>query len=80
MKGVALALLRRPTLWAIAVTQLFVVSPAGWWRRWPPLPWPDREYFRWRLQTQYGDPDHDPVPADVVAYLHWCKEERRALR
>jgi hypothetical protein len=76
----ALAVLRHPGLWVIGVTQLVVLSPPGWWRRFPPVPRPDPAYFRWRLQTQYGDPDHVPVPADVVAYLKWCKGERRALR
>jgi hypothetical protein len=80
MKGVAQAVLRHPGLWGIGLTQLFVLAPQGWWRRWPPVPSPDREYFRWRMQTQYGDPDHVPVPSDIVAYLHWCKEERRSLR
>jgi hypothetical protein len=25
------------------------------------------------MLTQYGDPDHAPVPADVVDYLVWCR-------
>jgi hypothetical protein len=62
------------------MVQLFALSPQGWWRRFPPVPRPDRQYYRWRLQTQYGDADHEPVAADVVAYLKWCKSERRALR
>ncbi|MEY2457389.1 MAG: hypothetical protein QOK06_2483, partial [Acidimicrobiaceae bacterium] len=39
----------------------------------PFLPLPDREYLRFRLQTQYGDPDRVPEPADLVTYLHWCR-------
>jgi hypothetical protein len=82
MKG-ALALgvvLRHPSLWRTGVRQLFALAPRGWWRQWPPLPLPDREYYRWRLQTQYGDPDHEPAPSDLVAYLKWCKREHRSLR
>ena len=74
------AVLRHPSLWATGIRQLFALSPDGWWKRWPPVPKPDREYYRWRLQTQYGDPDHVPIGSDVVAYLKWCKGERRALR
>jgi len=25
------------------------------------------------MQTAYGDPTHEPEPADVVTYLHWCR-------
>jgi hypothetical protein len=25
------------------------------------------------MQTAYGDADHDPEPADLVTYLHWCR-------
>ena len=60
--------------------QLFVLAAPGWWHRRPFLPLPDREYMRFRMVTQYGDPDHGMEPADVVAYLHWCRSYRRALR
>jgi hypothetical protein len=60
--------------------QVIALAAHGWWRRWPPLPAPDPAYLRFRLQTQYGDPDRRPEPADVVAYLKWCKESRPLLR
>jgi hypothetical protein len=34
---------------------------------------PDRAYLRFRLETQYGDPDRRPTAADVVSYLRWCQ-------
>ena len=74
------AVLRRPTLWAVGVVQLFRLAPSGWWRRWPPLPRPDPDYLRFRLQTQYGDPDREPEPADVVTYLHWCRSVAGSAR
>jgi hypothetical protein len=69
----AAAVAVRPRLWGIAVAQLLRVAAPGWWRRWPPVPLPAPEYLRFRLQTAYGDPDARPSPADVVAYLDWCK-------
>ena len=69
----AAAVAVRPALWLTAVVQLMRLAPAGWWRRWPPLPVPDRDYLRFRLVTQYGDPDHEPEPGDVVTYLEWCR-------
>ena len=80
MGRAAVAVAARPSLWATAVVQLFRMAPTGWWRRWPPLPAPDREYLRFRLQTQYGDPDRDPEPADLVTYLHWCRGYGKVAR
>ena len=74
------AVLRRPRLWGTAVHQVRVLAAPGWWRRPPFLPLPDADYMRFRLVTQYGDPAHAPEPADVIAYLHWCRAYRAALR
>ena len=76
----ALVLVRHPTLWATAAVQLLRLAVPGWWRRWPPLPSPDPDYLRFRLQTQYGDPDREPEPADVVSYLHWCRSYGKVAR
>lgn len=67
------AVLVRPSLWAVAVVQLFRLARPGWWRQWPLLPLPDPGYLRFRLQTAYGDENREPEPADVVTYLHWCR-------
>ena len=66
----------RPGLWGIAVVQVFRLARSGWWRRAPFLPLPDREYLRFRLETQYGA-GGTPDPADVVVYLRWCREHDR---
>ena len=73
----AVAIVRRPQLWPVAVVQLFRLSPSGWWRRWPPVPVPDPAYLRFRAETAYGDPARPPEPDDVVAYLNWCRQSRR---
>ena len=74
------AVLLRPGLWRIAVVQLFRLAVPGWWRRWPPLPLPDPAYLRFRLQTQYGDPDREPAPSDLLTYLHWCRGYGKVAR
>ncbi len=76
--AVVTAVLARPWLWPTALRQVVALAPTRWWRRWPPLPAPDRAWVRFRLQTYFGDPDHAPRPADVVAWLQWCRDRRRA--
>ena len=70
----ALAIVRRPDLWATAIRQARRTSPRGWWKRRPFLPVPSGDYLRFRMLTQYGTTDHAPEPADVISYLAWCKE------
>jgi hypothetical protein len=69
------AVLRHPSLWWTGVRQARRLAAPGWWRRSPFLPLPDREYLRFRLVTQYGDPDHEPEPEDLLTYLRWCRAE-----
>ena len=64
----------RPGLWPTAVHQMRVTAAPGWYRHRPFLPVPAGEYLHFRLVTQYGDPDHRPVPADVINYLSWCRQ------
>jgi hypothetical protein len=70
----AWAVLLRPSLWSTAVRQLFRLAAPGWWRHRPFLPLPDPDYLRFRLQTAYGDEQRAPEPADVITYLHWCRQ------
>lgn len=74
----ALAVLRHPSLWAVAVGQGLRLARPGWWRRRPFLPLPDADYLRFRLETQYGS-GHEPEPADVITYLHWCRSMRHLV-
>lgn len=72
------ALLPRPALWPSAAAEAFRLRPDGWWRRWPPLPVPSTELWRFRMVTAYGG-DGDAVPGteDVVAFVRWCRDMRR---
>lgn len=67
------ALAKHPSLWAVALVQVFALAAPGWWHRRPFLPLPDAEYLAFRMEAMYGDQARPPVPADVVAYLHWCR-------
>ena len=73
----AAAVVVRPALWGTALRQLRALAAPGWVRRRPHLPLPPAPYLRFRLVTAYGDPDAAPAPADVVAYLSWCRDEHR---
>jgi hypothetical protein len=63
----ALAVVRRPSLWGVALRQARVLARPGWWRRAP-------------LLTAYGDEARPPDPHDLVAYLHWCREYGSLVR
>jgi hypothetical protein len=70
-RSAALAVARRPRLWATAVGAAFAFAPDDWWRRRPFLPVPDPSLMRWRIVTAYGNEDAAVDPADIVAYLEW---------
>ncbi|MDE0701478.1 MAG: hypothetical protein F4003_07295 [Acidimicrobiaceae bacterium] len=74
------AVIRRPSLWATALLEARRFVPDDWLRRRPFLPLPDPEMLRFRLSTQYGDPESRVVASDVVVWLHWCKAENQRRR
>jgi hypothetical protein len=70
----AVAVVARPALWATGVRQAARLARPGWWRRPPFLPLPAPGYLRFRLETAYGGAGDGPAePADLVAYLRWCR-------
>lgn len=77
---VLLAVALRPDLWVTALRQLLALAPRRWWSRRPFLPVPDADYLTFRLQTMYGGSKPEPVAADVVSYLEWCRFYRHSLR
>ncbi|MHB1444482.1 MAG: hypothetical protein ACYCTI_04505 [Acidimicrobiales bacterium] len=64
-----------PRLWPSGLMTLRRLAPRRWWRRWPPLPIPEAGYLAFRMETAYGDPYALPPPADVLAYLEWCRAQ-----
>jgi hypothetical protein len=71
------SVLRRPGLWGSAVVAAVRLAPAGWWRRWPPVPAPAPDYWRFRMETAYGKGVDAPSGEDVIAYLEWCRADRK---
>lgn len=63
------AVIRRPWLWPTALRTASRLRPRRGSRRYT-VP---AEYLRFRNLTNTGQPDGPPAPADVVAYLSWCR-------
>jgi len=67
--------LTHPGLWPAAALQALRLAPVGWWHRWPPLPLPGSQWWRFRMETAYGGAgDRVPEEDDVVSYLEWCRQ------
>ena len=50
----------------------------GWYRTFPFLPFPPKEYTRWRMYTAYGDENAVPPADDVLRFAHWRREIARS--
>ena len=50
---------------------LWAFRTRGWYRQWPFLPLPPRDYIRWRMYTAYGDESAVPPLEDVVRFARW---------
>lgn len=73
------AVLRRPGLVPELVLAAWTFRARDWYRRFPFLPLPPREYLRWRMETAYGDPDAVPPPDDLVRFLRWARRMRKRM-
>jgi len=67
-----LAGIRQPTTATALLAVAWRFRRRHWYRRWPFLPLPDRDYLRWRMLTAYGDPGIIPPAADVIRYARWA--------
>ncbi len=72
----ALALAARsvlhPTLGVDLVRVSWRFRNRRWYRRFPFLPLPDRDYVRWRMDTAFGSPDFIPSAHEVEQYARWA--------
>ena len=67
------SLVRRPSTWWPAVVSAIRFAPRGWWRRPPFLPMPDERYWRFRMETAFGDEDAAPDLDDLVTAMRWTR-------
>lgn len=68
----ALRAAARPSTASALVRVAWRFRRRGWWRRFPFLPLPARDYLRWRMHTAYGDYDAVPPAADVERFARWA--------
>lgn len=71
---IILGLLLRPHYWVIALSVGARMIPRRWWAHWPYLPFPRKDYLKFRLETQYGGHSPQPNLPDVLRYLRWVRE------
>lgn len=62
----------RPALAASLLRVAWRFRHRHWYRRFPFLPLPARDYVRWRMHTAYGDADAVPPAIDVERYARWA--------
>jgi hypothetical protein len=68
--------LRRPSTAVALLGVAWRFRRRGWFRRFPFLPLPDRDYVRWRMLTAYGDENAVPPATDVIRYARWAVRDR----
>ena len=64
--------LRNPAVGMALVRVAWRFRRRRWYRQFPFLPLPAREYVRWRMHTAYGRDDAIPPANDVVRYARWA--------
>ena len=70
--ALALRALRNPAIGVALLRVAWRFRHRHWYRRFPFLPLPARDYVRWRMHTAYGDHDAVPPVRDVVRYARWA--------
>ena len=68
--------LRRPSLAIDLLRVAWRFRARGWYRRFPFLPLPARDYVRWRMHTAFGDHDAVPTATDIERYARWVGSKR----
>lgn len=74
------AALRRPSVVPRLLGAAWAFRARGWYRRPPFLPLPPADYWRWRMETVYGDPEAVPDPDELARFLRWGAEMRRRMK
>ncbi|HEY8081786.1 MAG TPA: hypothetical protein VIE15_06810 [Acidimicrobiales bacterium] len=80
MRVTTAIVLRHPTLWWSAAHAAVRFAPRGWWRHAPFLPVPDERYWRFRMETAYGDERARVGAEDLDDVLRWAHRARARRR
>lgn len=67
--------LRNPAVGVSLVRVGWRFRRRDWYKRFPFLPLPAREYVQWRMHTAYGSDDAVPPANDVIRYARWATRE-----
>ena len=70
--ALALRSIRHPSLAGDLLRVAWRFRSRHWYRRFPFLPLPEREYVRWRMYTAYGDEDAIPTAKELERYARWA--------
>ncbi|MBG02341.1 MAG: hypothetical protein CL470_08735 [Acidimicrobiaceae bacterium] len=71
----------RPHLWVVAVTQLWHLRKKNWYKSFPFMPIPSKEYLQFRLLTAYGNEDPgEYIEKDLITYLKWSRGWKTSAR
>jgi hypothetical protein len=76
MASLTLRGLREPAVAAALLRVAWRFRRRHWYRRFPFLPLPAREYVRWRMHTAYGRDDAVPPVDDIVRYARWATHDQ----
>jgi hypothetical protein len=80
-KGTIPKLMRSPRLIPAAIGAAFAMAPRGWWRKAPFLPVPNKEYWKFRMETfQGGDGTTLPSPQEFVEVVGWFRSMKNHRR
>ena len=71
------AALRHPGMVPDLMSAAWAFRRRDWYRRPPFLPLPSSAYLKWRLDTEYGDPEAVPPIHDLRRFLRWARTARR---
>ena len=75
VRGLGRYLLTHPQHVPVVVGAAWALRRPRWWRHWPPLPTPGRDYWHFRITTAYGT-SGAPTPRDVVVASRWSRSVR----
>ena len=73
-------LLRKPWRAPALLAMAWAYRARGWYRRFPFLPLPPREYLAWRNETAYGQADARPPLDEFDRFVVWSARMRRWMR